>query len=156
MSVAAPRVHAFSWSTRVSLELPPGFEPVVADATTNSATYMNLVAAGQVGVRIVTRAMATSPGVDGAYRDMALDSAAQPGRRTIDARYETQVDGYPAVRLLLRCRDEATGFVTFRHETYAQVGNIVFTIVATVPAGAPDGYLEVFEHASRTARFVLL
>ncbi|MDZ7795235.1 MAG: hypothetical protein U5P10_16565 [Spirochaetia bacterium] len=38
---ATKYIHFFSWATRVSIELPVGFEEKIEDQDTNSAIYAN-------------------------------------------------------------------------------------------------------------------
>jgi len=149
-------IHFFSWETRVSIELPVGFEEQVEDHDTNTAIYADdLDDDHELGARVMTRMTAVSPGTIDAYRSIAAASV-QIGPRTVEYTEECAVDGAPAIRQILRYHDEDAGIDVVRHETHAQLADVVFSVIGLAPSDASTDYLAAFDHASRSARIVLL
>jgi len=152
-------IHFFSWVTRVSIELPVGFEEQVEDPETNSAIYADdlddVDDLDEPGARVMTKMTAMPGGVEDAYRSLA-EASTQIGVRTIEHREECIVDGAPGIRQILSYHDEDSGGNVIRHETFAQLANLVFSLTCLVPEGRSTDYLPAFEHASDSARFILL
>lgn len=149
-------IHFFSWATRVSLELPVGFEESHEDEATYSAFYADDLDQGDpLGGRVMAKATAVPVGADDAFRQLAAESARMPGRSVLSAT-EAVINGLPAVQQVLRYRQDDIETEVVRHETWAQAGNVVFSIVGLAPNGRAEAYLAAFDHASRAARFVLL
>jgi hypothetical protein len=151
-------VHFFSWETRISIELPVGFEEYMEDGETNSAIYADDLDdedAELPGGRVMTKLTAVAVDSAGAYRELAAASA-RIGDRSVESREECTIDGAPALRQTLAYRDEDAELDVIRHETFAQVGNVIFSITGIAPAARRDEYLPALDRASRTARFILL
>lgn len=149
-------IHHFSWATKVSLELPIGFEEESEDASANVAIYADdLDEDDPPGARVMTKATAVPGQGDEAWQALADQIAALPGR-TVASRSETRIDGLPAAQLVVRYHDDSADMDVVRHETVAQAGDVLFTITGLVPAELADQYLPAFERASATARMVLL
>ncbi len=153
------RIHFFSWETRVSLELPIGFEEEGEDPETNSAIYVDEVPDSApedaIAARVMAKMTAVPHGRPDAYRSLA-EASAGIGSRTVEDREELVIDGAPAARQVLRYRDEELDVEVLRHETFAQLENVVFSIIGLAPAGRSAEYRPAFEHAAETARFILL
>ncbi len=149
-------IHFFSWETRISIELPVGFEEQVEDHDTHTAIYADDLDEDEMpGARVMTRMSATPYGQTDAYRSMAAASE-QIGTRTVEHREECVVDGAPAIRQILRYHDDEVGTDVIRHETHAQIENVIFSLICLAPSARSTDYVAAFGHASRTARFVLL
>lgn len=149
-------IHHFSWATKVSLELPVGFEEESEDEGSNLAHYADDLDDDDLpGARVMTKATAVTGQGDDAWRALADQMAQVPGR-TVVSRSETEIDGLPAAQLLLRYHDEDADLEVVRHETVAQAADVLFTISGLAPAEQADRYVPAFDHASATARFVLL
>lgn len=148
-------IHFFSCATRVSIELPIGFEEQLEDPETNSAIYADDLDDGEMGARIMTKMVAVPAEATDAFRSLAAASA-RAGSRTVAHHDERVVDGAPAVRQILRYYDEDGELDLFRHETFAQTGNVVFSIVCLALDERKEEYLPSFDHAADTARFILL
>lgn len=149
-------IHFFSWATLISLELPVGFEELGEDEDTNSAMYADdLDDDDPLGGRVMAKASAVPVGDDDAFRKLAAESAGLPGR-SVSAKDELEIDGLPAVQQVLRYHQDDIEVDVVRHETWAQAGNVVFSITGLAPDDRADEYLPAFEHASKTARFILL
>ena len=149
-------IHFFSWETRVSIELPVGFEEQGEDRDTNSAIYADdLGEGGEPGARVMTKMTAAPPGTADAYRAMATASA-QISPRTVEHHEECTVDGAPAIRQVLRYHDDEAEVDVVRHETHAQLADVVFSVICLAPSDASADYLAAFDHASRSTRIVLL
>lgn len=150
------RVHFFSWHTKTSLELPVGFEEQSDDEGSNTVIYADdLDDDDPPGARVMAKATAVPVGDDDAYRKLADASAQIPGRGT-ESRTEVEIDGLPAIRQLLRYYHDDLEEEVIRHETFAQAGNIVFSITGMALAEDGHRYLDDLDHASDTARFILL
>ncbi|TVR04778.1 MAG: hypothetical protein EA403_04415 [Spirochaetaceae bacterium] len=155
MSRLPEHIHWFSWNTRISLELPIGFEEEQEDAESATAIYADDPDDdGNPIARVMARTVALPTGApDDSFRRLAHEAASMDGH-TVIASHELEIDGMPAVRQLLRQYYEESEVI--RHETYAQAANLVFTIIALTSADRQDDYLSAFDHAADTARFILL
>ncbi|MFW5842390.1 MAG: hypothetical protein ACOCW6_00555 [Spirochaetota bacterium] len=148
-------IHFFSWGTRISLELPAGFEEQIEDPDNSAAIYADDLEEGEEpGARVMAKMTAAPSAATDAYRSLASASA-QIGTRELEHREEGGLDGAPAVRQILRYRDEEAGMDVLRHETYAQLDNVVFSVTCLAPSNRSADYAAAFEHASRSARIVL-
>ncbi|MFO7729778.1 MAG: hypothetical protein R6V86_03335 [Spirochaetia bacterium] len=152
-------IHFFSWATRVSIELPVGFEEQIEDPDSNSAIYADDLDGpdehGEPGARVMTKMTAVPQESTEAYRAMAEASAVLESRE-VENREEIMVNGAPAIRQTLSYRDDDLGVDVFRHETFAQLANVVFSITCLAPADRLADYRAAFDHAAETARFILL
>lgn len=149
-------IHHFSWATKVSLELPLGFEEESEDTAANVAIYADdLGDDDPPGARVMAKATAVPGQGEDAWRALADQMARMPGR-TVASRAETEIDGLPAATLVLRYHDDSADMDAVRHETVAQAADVLFTITGLAPAESADRYLPAFDHAAATARFVLL
>ncbi|MFW6208798.1 MAG: hypothetical protein ACOC7X_08845 [Spirochaetota bacterium] len=152
-------IHFFSWATRVSIELPVGFEEQIEDPDSNSAIYADDLDEpyehGEPGARVMTKMTAVEKESTEAYLAMAEASAALESRN-LENRKEIMVNGAPAVRQILSYRDDDLEVDVFRHETFAQVENVVFSITCLAPTDRIADYRAAFDHAADTARFILL
>lgn len=156
------RIHFFSWETRVSIELPIGFEEQMEDPQTNSVIYADEPEAlddsdesGDIAARVMTGMTAVPEGSPDAYRTIAEESAGL-GFRTVEHREELVIDGAPAIRHILSYCDDQLKVDVLRHETFAQLANVVFAIICLAPASRSAEYRPAFDHATDTARFILL
>lgn len=148
-------IHFCSWATRLSVELPVGFEEQLEDAEQNTAIYADDLDDDEPGARVMTRMTAVATGEDDALRSLAAASA-QVGTRTIEHREEREVDGAPAIVQELRYHDDELEVDVVRLETHAQVANVIFSMICLTPASRFADYAAAFDHASRTARIVLV
>ncbi|MFW5826864.1 MAG: hypothetical protein ACOCU4_02170, partial [Alkalispirochaeta sp.] len=71
-------------------------------------------------------------------------------------RRECEIDGAPAVRQVLTYYDDEAEIDVVRHETFAQLANVVFSITCLAPASRDAEYLPAFDHAGDSARFILI
>lgn len=149
-------IHHFSWHSKISLELPIGFEEQNEDPDSNSAIYADdLDDDDELGAKVLTKATAVPEQQHDAYRLLALESAEVP-ERSVEVWAECTIDGAPAVQQTLVYEQQDLGIQVVRHETFAQLGNIVFSLIFLAPAARTQEYLPAFDHAAHTARFVLL
>lgn len=157
MTVTAPeRIHFFSWYTKISLELPVGFEEVDEVDDLNAAMYADdLDEDDPLGGRVLVRATAVPDGDADAWRKLA-EASARIDDRTLDWRRELEVDGLDVCLQLLRYTQDDLDVEVVRVEAFAQAADIVFSITGLAPADREDEYLPAYEHAVTTARFVLL
>lgn len=157
MSVQAPeRIHFFSWATKLSLELPVGFEESDEAPEVNAAMYADdLDEDDPLGGRVLARATAVGEGDDRAWQGLADASARIPGRTLVWQR-DLEVDGLDVRMQLLRYTQDDLDVDVVRLEAFAQAGNVVFSFTGLAPASREDEYVPAYEHAVTTARFVLL
>lgn len=149
-------IHHFSWSTRISIELPIGFEEQADDPEGHRAMYADdLDATDELGGRVMTSVVALANDDEGAARMMADQSAEMPGRH-LEQRREAVINHLPGLVQLLTYYEPELETDLVRHETYVQAGNVLFTIIALAPGKRGREYLPAFEHASSTARFILV
>ncbi|MEX2443050.1 MAG: hypothetical protein WD492_05570 [Alkalispirochaeta sp.] len=148
--------HLFSWATRVSIELPVGFEEQQEDPDTNSAVYADdLDDEDEPGARVMTKMTAVPVESSDAYRSLAAASA-QISSRSVEQQRECAIDGSPAVRQIPTYREDEAEIDVICHETVAQLGNVAFSIICLVPASRRTDYLPAFDHAADSVRFILL
>ncbi len=148
-------IHFLSRHTRISLELPVGFEEQLEDPDNSAAIYADdLEDDEEPGARVMAKMTAVPSATTDAYRSLAAASA-QIGTRTVEHSEEGSLDGAPAVRQILRYHDEEAGIDVLRHETYAQLDNVVFSVTCLAPSNRAADYTAAFDHASRSARIVL-
>lgn len=140
----------------MSIELPAGFEEELEDPENHCAIYADdLDEPDEQGARIMTK-MTAVPGEElEAYLSIA-EASVKIGSRTLEHREECLVDGAPAVRQAFSYHDEESSLDIFRHETFAQMANVVFSLTCLAPLSRSATYAPAFDHASRTARFILL
>lgn len=157
MSVMIPeRIHFFSWSTKVSLELPVGFEEVDEVDEINAAMYADdLDDDDPLGGRVLVRASAVPEGDDAAWQHLA-DASARTDDRTLAWQRDLEVDGLDCRLQLLRYTQDDLDVEVVRVEAFAQAADIVFSITGLAPADREAEYVPAYEHAVTTARFVLL
>ncbi|MBS3941454.1 MAG: hypothetical protein KG028_10885 [Actinobacteria bacterium] len=157
MSVQTPsRIHFFSWHTKVSLELPVGFEEASESPEVNAAMYADdLDEDDPLGGRVLVRASAVPDGDETAWQRLADESAGLPGRETVWRR-DLEVDGLDVRMQLLRYAQDDIDVEVVRLEAFAQAADVVFSITGLAPADRQDEYVPGYEHAVTTARFVLL
>lgn len=149
-------IHFFSWHTRVSIELPVGFEEQMENGDTSTAIYADDLDDDQdTGARVLTMMTASPSGAIDAYRSVAAASA-QIGARRVEHREESLLDGAPAIQQILAYHDDEAGIEVVRHEVYAQLANVVFSVICLAPASKSAYYVPAFDHAFRSARIVLL
>lgn len=156
-------IHFFNAYTRISLELPIGFEEQYEDTERRVVVYAadsdeddddsDVTGGGAVGARVLTHAFGVEGDVD-ALIAAADGSAAVPGRH-VEFRERGAADGRPAVRQLLRYHEPEFGAEMMQHETWVQSGNVVFSVVFAVPADRSGEYRPAWEHLSHTLRLVL-
>jgi hypothetical protein len=149
-------IHWFSWHSRISLELPVGFEEKSEDPETHSVSYADdLDEDDPAGALVLAGITPVAADLPDAYRELAGQSAlirpdAVRNRRTL------VVDGVPAEQNVLEYHDDDLGMAVLRHETFAQIDNLIFSISAIAPLDKADEYQDDFDHAVSSARFVLL
>ena len=149
-------IHFFSWETRISVELPVGFEEELEDPENHCAIYADdLDELDERGARIMAKMTAVPGDLPEAYLSIA-EASAGIGSRTLEHREECLVDGAPAVRQVFSYHDEESSLDVFRHETFAQMANVVFSLTCLAPMNRSTTYAPAFDHASCTARFILL
>ncbi|MCC5810996.1 MAG: hypothetical protein JJU06_11535 [Ectothiorhodospiraceae bacterium] len=148
-------IHFFSWSTRVSIELPAGFEVAEEDDAERFALYADdLDDDDPWGARVQTRVAvlpSDTPGGHLALADAALDRL----NASADAREEHVIDHCPAVEQTLRYRDN-DGDEVLQHAAYVQAGDLLFSIVAQSPGDRAAEYLPVFREMVRSVRLILV
>ncbi len=152
MNTLPPFIHFFSPYTRISLELPVGFEEQQEDEEHRSVIYADdLDDDDPVGARVLAHTFA-------AERDslvsLAEASAALPGRQ-VESRQQCTIESYPAMRQLLSYRDTDLELDVLRHETWIQVDEVVFSMIFVTPALRVDQYRPAWEHATETLRLIL-
>jgi hypothetical protein len=155
MSELPDRVHHFSWHTRVSLELPVGFETQTEDGRDHVAVYADDLDEGDPpGARVQTRLTAVPESDGGQHLRLAEAACEVTGSEPLE-RQAIRLDGLPAVEQTLRYHEPRLGTDVVRHEAYAQAGNVVFSIVCMTAAQRQEEYLPAFREAVASARVVL-
>ncbi|TVQ21681.1 MAG: hypothetical protein EA383_16730 [Spirochaetaceae bacterium] len=155
MSAFPDRIHHFSWTTRVSIELPIGFEEESFDEDTSSVIYADdLDEDDEPGARVLVKATGVADGVEAAHLQM-LEQSAQLAAGTAVTPEPLEIDGYPAATQQVRYHQPEIEADVVRTECCAQVGNVLFSVVCLAFAEDAEHYAAAFEHALRTLRFVL-
>lgn len=156
MSTDTPTlVHFFAWPTRISLELPVGFEEADVQPDANAAIYADdLDEDDPLGGRVLAKASTVGDEPE-AFRRLAEAAASEPGRELVWRR-ELVVGGLPACLQQVTAPDPNLDVEVVRVELFAQAADVVFTIIGLAPAERADEYVPAYERAATTARFVLL
>ena len=145
-------IHFYSPHTRISLELPLGFEEQQEDEERRSVIYADdLDDDDPVGARVLAHAF---PVEGGSLESLAEASATIPGR-LVESRQQCTIEAYPAMRQLLSYRDTDLALDVLRHETWVQVDAMVFSVIFVTPAPQVDRYRPAWEHATETLRLIL-
>jgi hypothetical protein len=151
---AIERIHFFSWTTSLSVELPVGFEEETEDDSNHVAIYIDMRDDDDPDARVMTRMTAVPQGESAAYRGVAAASAALDGRNKL-AYEECTLDGAPAVVQVLAYHDDDLEIDIERVEMHAQIDNVIFSVIGITPQSLSALYRSAFDHACRTARIVL-
>lgn len=155
MSNLPDRVHHFSWHTRVSLELPVGFENQLEDERDRVALYADDLDEGDApGARVQTRLTVVPGNDDQQHLRLAEATGATTGTEPLERR-AIRIDGLPGVEQTLRYHEPGMGTDVVRHEAFAQADNVVFSIVCMTAAQRQEEYLPAFREAVASARLVL-
>ncbi|MFP4509980.1 MAG: hypothetical protein ACLFNQ_07595 [Spirochaetaceae bacterium] len=148
-------IHHFSWTTRVSLELPIGFEEESVDPNTGSVIYANdLDDDDEPGARVLVKATAIPPDVENAHLQMLEQSANLVGGTRVSPEH-LEIDGFPAAIQQVKYHQEEIVADVVRTECCAQAETLLFSVVCIAFAEDADRYRAAFDHALRTMRFVL-
>lgn len=148
-------IHFSSWTTRVSLELPVGFEEMKDDPDLRVVLYADEREEEELqGARVVVKTVAVAASQEDAWRKVASVHLAAAGSR-LEHHEERLIDGHPAAVILYWQDNRKLDSQLLRHETVIQAGDVLFTISAACPTTEAGTYLAAFEHASRTARLLL-
>jgi hypothetical protein len=146
-------IHFSSYLTGISLELPIGFEEQEEDEVSFSVIYADDLDEDDMGARVLAKLTPVPRSAGDAFSRMADESAKLPGRES-RLRESLTLDGLPAVRQVLEYRDKSLGLKVVRHETYAQDGEAVFSLIALAPADKEEEYLPEFARTSEGLRFI--
>lgn len=148
-------IHHFSWTTRVSLELPVGFEEESSDPDTGSVIYANdLDEDDEPGARILVKATAIPDDVENAHLQMLEQSANLVGGSAVTPEH-LEIDGFSAAIQQVKYHQNEIEADVVRTECCAQVQNVLFSVVCLAFAEDAQRYTAAFDHALRTMRFIL-
>jgi hypothetical protein len=149
-------IHHFSWATRISLDLPIGFEEAQEDPEQRVAMYADdLDPDDETGGKVMTRLTPVPQGQDQAYLQLAQATAPIVQGELLDQK-ELVIDGTKAIQQIFTYYQQDAEIQVIRHETFAQVEHLVFSIIAIAPAERKEEYLEIFNQAARSVRFILV
>lgn len=155
MNTLPDYIHHFSWVTRVSLELPIGFEEESNDPDTGSVIYANdLDDEDEPGARVLVKATGIPEGVDDAHLQMLAQSAQLVGSGSAEV-HTFDLDGYPAATQRVSYHQAEIDADVVRTECCVQVETVLFSVVCLAFAEDAENYAAPFDHALRTMRFVL-
>lgn len=150
-------IHHFSWSTRISLELPLAFEEVSEDPEGHLAIYADdLDEDDPPGARVAAKLSSLGTDDPAALRRLADETAKHHRDAVREGPEEHTIDHLPALQQVLRYHEPQADGEVVRHETFVQAGNAVFSITGFARAADAPRYLPVFDHAARTARIILV
>lgn len=156
MTESPSRIHFFSWATRISLELPVGFEEALEDTEERYAIYADdLDDDDPPGGRVQTRVTRVGNDDSGNLLRAADAAIAQLGHQPL-LRREFDIDHLPALEQTFRYYFDSMETDVVRHEAYVQAGDLIFTIVGLAGADRETEYLPAFREAAATARIILL
>ncbi len=151
-------VHHFSYTTRVSLELPPGWlgdeaaerQVIYADAGVDP---VGGDAAFQPKL-VVQVAEAPLPDPE-AYRVLSRELLASPLEELEPVAHEdVTVDGVDGVLDVFRYRDPGGDARVTQLQVFTQLGEVGFSFSGVVEAQHEEAYLPVFRAAIASVRFI--
>ena len=156
MTLYPKHIHHFSWATQISVDLPLGFEEAQEDLEQGTVIYADdLDPDDETGGKVMTKLTVVPQDQDQAYVQLAQATAPIVQGELLDQK-ELVIDGAKAIQQIFTYYQQDAEIQVIRHETFAQVGNLVFSILGIAPAEKKEEYLEIFDQASQSARFILV
>lgn len=146
-------VHFHSYESRLSLELPAGWEE--EDESENQVIYVNRDdSETPIEPRLIVRVQAV-PADSDAWRQLADGQRDRPGRDLIDSR-EIAIDGVPA-RLDITGYDEpGLGGKVLHVQAFAQISDVLFSVSGVAAWKERAMWTPVFTDAVDSIRFILV
>ena len=160
MEYASPStIHLYSSRTRVSLEMPPGWQE--ADDGDRQVIYAPEEAfADDPGTRVppkfVVKVVDVLLADQTSYLQLAQQLLDTPMQDLERISHETiEVDSFDGVLDVFTYHEpEADGPVT-QLQVFVQVGQVVFSMTGLVDPATRDAYLPVFRQAVESVRFII-
>ncbi|WP_460057600.1 hypothetical protein [Spirochaeta dissipatitropha] len=147
-------IHFSSWITRISLELPVGFEEQSEDEEDYSVVYADdLDPDDEPGARVLTKITAVDTESQAAGI-MAEESVAVLDAQLQDRR-ECSIDGVPAIFQILHMHEPILKQDMLRCEAFAQLDDVLFSIVCMAPLLRQHEYFNIFEKACLGTRLMI-
>ena len=146
-------IHFHSYESRVSLELPAGWEEEVEVA--EQVTYVNRDGS-ETGLqpRLIVKVM-TVPADSDAWRELADQLRDRPGREVVESK-EISVDSVPA-RLDITGYEEAQlGGRVVHVQAFAQISDMLFSISGVASWSERAMWTPEFAAAIDSIRFILV
>lgn len=149
--------HFFSWHTKISLELPVGFEEEAEYPGENRAIYADdLDNEEEKGAKVLTKALRMPEITPAALKKIAENSTLISGNALLSTPEEFILDGIDAVKQYISHTSSETGEEILRCEVFAGTSDLLFMIILLCDMNRKDDYTPVFERTVDTARIILL
>jgi len=150
------RIHFFSYGTKISLELPVGWEE--REQQGNNAIYVLEADDDDVDLAfdpilvVATVRLPTSD--DDAH--LRLAAALLDAHRTarVLAHNDIAIDAMPAIEDITLGRDPDVTAEAVRYQAVAQLDNVGFTFTGVAPADMADEFIDIFRSAVASARMI--
>jgi len=149
--------HFFSWHTKVSIELPVGFEEEAEIPEEYRAIYADdLDPDDERGAKILTKALKMPEVGEETLLQIASNSALIPGNSVISGPEKITIDHLEAVKQYIMHKNPETEEETLRCEVFAGAADLLFMIIGVCEMKRKDDYFPVFETAVGSVRFIIL
>lgn len=153
-------LHFFSLETKVSLELPVGWEDQEEDGGLAIYYYeMNDDEEesnfDKCNPRLIIKTFAIPTNTPDALKNIA-DSTVQAYQiqRQILERSVTEVDSYPAIVNIFTYQDDEMSCTFIQYQVFVQISQIICSISGVVELQYQQEFLPVFEQAVKSIRFI--
>jgi hypothetical protein len=157
--LAPDAIHFYSHRTRVSLELPVGWQE--QETGERYAIYaLGGDRAQQRGLehppKFVVKVVDVPVPTPDAYRELAQNLVSLPAQNLeIIFHSDRKVDGFDGVVDVFTYYEEAVDSLVTQYQVFAQVGQVVFSLTGMVQETHKAAYLDVFEAAVGSVRFMV-
>jgi hypothetical protein len=160
MGYLAPQaIHFYSAQTKISLELPLGWqEQEIGD---HYAIYaLEDERARQEGLahppKFVVKVVEVLVQAPDAYKTLACELISLPAQNLeIISHGDREVDGFDGVVDVFSYYEESVDSLVTQYQVFAQVGQVVFSLTGVVQETHKGSYLDVFEAAAESVRFIV-
>lgn len=156
------KLHFFSYETKVSLELPVGWEEleediglaIYGDELDDEAEEVEI---GKLDPKLTLKTFAISTSEPEAFKKIADQTLNVPKKnQQVLQRKIREVDSYPASVDLFTYEDEEIGGAIAQYQVFVQIADVICSITGIVDLQDQEEYFPVFEEAVQSIRFILV
>lgn len=158
----APKNHFFSYETKVSLELPLGWEELREEK--GLVIYMHELDDGveeskgeKLNPIITITTFSISTNELGAFKKISSQVLNVPQKaQQILQKKITEIDGYPASVDFFSYEDDDMGGKVVQYQVFVQIDFLICSITGIADLASKEEYFSIFEEAAQSIRFILM